>query len=81
MAAFNIDRFEQRLSEMLRAYETLQAEHAALQAAHAAEKQRNAEVRDRLSRVIERIRALEIEAEAGDQSTRADQFSSNGDVS
>lgn len=63
MTVFDIDTFERRISELVRAYETLKADHEALVATHAAEVRRNHDVRSRLAHVIERIRALEAETQ------------------
>ena len=63
MTVFDIDTFERRISELVRAYETLRADHEALVATHADEVRRNEDVRSRLAHVIERIRALEAETQ------------------
>lgn len=79
MTVFDIDTFERRVSDLVRAYDTLKADHEALVATHAAEVQRNQEVRSRLAHVIERIRALEaetqIESRAAPRATDADDTS------
>lgn len=61
---FDIDHFEQRVDSLLAAYEQLRAEHQALQSAHRAQNEHNAQLRERLNNVIERIRALEAEADS-----------------
>lgn len=61
---FDIDRFEQRIEALLSAHRQLLADYHALQSAHKAQGARNAEMRERLNGVIERIRALEAEAQA-----------------
>lgn len=61
---FDLDRFEQRVNDLLVAYEHLLAEHRGLQAAHQAQNEHNAQLRERLNSVIERIRALEAEADS-----------------
>lgn len=61
---FDIERFEQRVDSLLAAYRQLLSEHQALQTEHAAQSQRNAQLRERMNGVIERIRALEAEADS-----------------
>lgn len=61
---FDIDRFEQRVDTLLSAHRQLLADYRTLQAAHQAQEARNAELRERLNSVIERIRALEAEADS-----------------
>lgn len=61
---FDIDRFEQRVDGLLTAYRQLQSEHKALVAEYQAQNRRNAQLRERLNGVIERIRALEAEADS-----------------
>lgn len=63
MKDFDIAQFEDRAQALLAAYKRLQADHRALKASHEAELQRNAETREHLNGVIERIRALETEAD------------------
>ena len=66
MNDFDINQFESRVDALLAAYARLQADHHALEAAHAHEAERNQRTRNRLKTVIERIRALEAEAEIDD---------------
>lgn len=61
---FDIDRFEQRVETLLTAHRQLLADYHRLQATHQAQDARNAELRERLNGVIERIRALEAEADS-----------------
>lgn len=63
-ADFDIDRFEQRVDSLLAAHEQLRAEYRELQAAHQAQQEHNDHLRERLNSVIERIRALEAEADS-----------------
>lgn len=62
MSQFDLTEFEGQVEALLAAHRRLQADYAALQAAHESETQRNREIRERLNGVIERIRALEAEA-------------------
>lgn len=60
---FDIERFEQRVDSLLAAYQRLQDDYRKLQAARNADIERNGKLRERLNGVIERIRALEAEAD------------------
>lgn len=62
MSQFDLAEFEAQVHALLAAYRRLQADYEALQTAHEAETRRNREIRERLNGVIERIRALEAEA-------------------
>lgn len=62
MTQFDLAEFEQQVDDLLAAYRRLQSDYRALKVAHDAEEQRNIETRERLNAVIERIRALETEA-------------------
>lgn len=64
MADFDIYQFEDRVEELLLAYRKLQASNEALTRDLEAATRKNAEMKRRLAAVIERIRALEDEAEA-----------------
>src|SRR5699024_2665469 len=61
---FDLDHFEQRVDSLLSAYRQLQDDHRRLQAANQVQAERNSELRERLNSVIERIRALETEADS-----------------
>lgn len=61
---FDIERFEQRVHDLLAAYQRLLSEHRTLQASYRSQDERNAQLRERLNGVIERIRALEAEADS-----------------
>lgn len=64
MADFDIYQFEDRVEELLGTVQRLRAANAALSRDYEALARRNEEIKQRLSAVIERIRALEDEAEA-----------------
>lgn len=59
---FDIDHFEQRVTHLLSAYDQLREDYRNLQTARQAELNQNNALRERLNGVIERIRALEAEA-------------------
>lgn len=62
MASFDIYQFEDRLTELLAAYEKLQARHRELESRHQALREQTSQ---RLLRSLaERLKALEAEAEA-----------------
>lgn len=61
---FDIDHFEQRVNSLLSAHTRLQEDYRKLQAARLAEVTSNNALRERLNGVIERIRALEAEADS-----------------
>jgi len=61
---FDINLFEQRVERLLSAYSQLRDDHRKLQAARQAENERNSALQERLNGVIERIRALETEADS-----------------
>jgi len=63
LSEFDIDNFEQRVDRLLAAYQQLLSEHKALQAVHQTQNEQKAQLRERLNSVIERIRALEAEAD------------------
>ena len=63
MSQFDITHFESRVDALIAAYRSLASEYAALKRAHEDEQARNRETRERLNGVIERIRALEAEAD------------------
>ncbi|HET7315112.1 hypothetical protein [Salinisphaera sp.] len=62
MSQFDLAEFEAQVHALLAAHRRLQANYDALKAAHEAQTQRHREIRERLNGVIERIRALETEA-------------------
>lgn len=62
MTQFDLAEFEQQVDDLLAAYRRLQSDYRTLKVAHDAEERRNIETRERLNAVIERIRALETEA-------------------
>lgn len=62
MTQFDLADFEQQVDDLLAAYRRLQSDYRTLKVAHDAEEQRNIETRERLNAVIERIRALETQA-------------------
>lgn len=64
MSQFDIAQFEDRVETLLADYRRLLADYHALRTAHETEQQRNRETRERLNGVIERIRALEAEADS-----------------
>jgi len=64
MSQFDISQFENSVEALASAHEQLLSDYRALRAAHEAEQQRNRQTRERLNGVIERIRALETEAQA-----------------
>lgn len=61
---FDIDHFEQRVERLLSAYSQLRDDYRKLQTARQAETERNRALQERLNGVIERIRALETEADS-----------------
>jgi len=63
MSQFDITQFENRVDTLLDAHQRLLASYRALKEAHDAERQRSRETREQLNGVIERIRALEAEAD------------------
>lgn len=67
MTEFDIDQFEQRLKALVDAHECLKVDYCSLQTAFEAEKEKNEHMRQRLDRVIERIGALETEAQQTDR--------------
>lgn len=62
MTQFDLAEFEQQVDDLLAAYRRLQSDYRTLKVAYEAEEQRNIDTRERLNAVIERIRALETEA-------------------
>ncbi len=64
MSDFDINHFEQQVDTLLAAHRNLLADYRTLQAAHHAQGVRNTQIRERLNGVIERIRALEAEADS-----------------
>lgn len=62
MTPFDLADFEHQVDKLLSDYQRLQADYRSLKSAHDAEQRRNIEIRERLNAVIERIRALETEA-------------------
>lgn len=64
MADFDIHQFEDRVTDLIAAYERVMAENRTLRQERDAMARRNAEARQRLQALIERLRALESEAEA-----------------
>lgn len=64
MAEFDIYQFEDRIEELLTGYHKLREAHDALTREFETLANRNAELKRRLNALIERIRALEEEAEA-----------------
>lgn len=64
MAEFDIYQFEDRVADLLIGYRKLRAANETLARDFEALTHRNAELKRRLTAVIERIRALEEEAEA-----------------
>lgn len=63
MSQFEIAEFEKRVDTLLSAYQLLLEDYRALKEAHDDQQRRNQEMRERLNGVIERIRALEAEAD------------------
>lgn len=63
-AEFDISRFEQRVNSLLTAYSQLQDDYHKLQAERQTDTERHKAMRERLNGVIERIRALETEADS-----------------
>ncbi|MES1925772.1 hypothetical protein [Salinisphaera sp. T31B1] len=63
MSQFDIGQFEDSVDTLLRAHQRLLADYRALREALEAEQQRTRETRERLNGVIERIKALETEAD------------------
>ena len=63
MSQFEIKHFEERVEALITAYQTLLSDYDALKKTHEDEQARNRETRERLNGVIERIRALEAEAD------------------
>ncbi len=63
MTEFDIEQFEARLKALVDAYERLKTDYRSLQATLEAEQRKNEHTRQRLGRIIERIRALETQAE------------------
>ena len=61
---FDIDQFEQRVARLLSAYEQLRDDYRKLQTARQNEQARNSALQERLNGVIERLRALEAEADS-----------------
>lgn len=63
MSQFEIKHFEDRVEDLISAYRALLSDHQALRKTHENEKARSRETREQLNGVIERIRALEAEAD------------------
>jgi|AntDeeMetagen681_2_1112603.scaffolds.fasta_scaffold01427_4 hypothetical protein len=63
MSQFEIKHFEDRVEALIASYQTLLSDYHALAKAHEDEKVRNRETREQLNGVIERLRALEAEAD------------------
>ena len=63
MSQFEITHFEDRVEALIAAYRSLLSDYDALKKAHEDEQARNRETRERLNGVVERIRALEAEAD------------------
>lgn len=61
--SFDISLFEQRADALIRDHKRLREEYHTLKQAYERERERNRETRERLNVVIERIRALEAEAD------------------
>lgn len=61
---FDINHFEQRVERLLSAYSQLRDDYRKLQTTRQAESERNSALQERLNGVIERIRALEAEADS-----------------
>lgn len=64
MAEFNIHQFEDRVADLIAAHQRLAAENRQLQQDYEALSRHNAETKQRLQALVERLRALETEAEA-----------------
>lgn len=63
MSQFEIKHFEDRVETLITAHQQLLSDYQTLLQTHEAEKVRNRETREQLNGVIERIRALEAEAD------------------
>lgn len=63
MSQFEIKHFEDRVEDLISAYRALLSDYHELRQTHEAEQARNRETREKLNGVIERIRALEAEAD------------------
>ncbi|MES1933774.1 hypothetical protein T35B1_14274 [Salinisphaera shabanensis T35B1] len=63
MSQFEIAHFEDRVEALIEAYRVLLHDYEALKSSYEQEQARNRETRERLNGVIERIRALEAEAD------------------
>lgn len=61
---FDINHFEQRVERLLSAYSQLRDDYRQLQTERQAAAEHNSALRERLNGVIERIRALEAEADS-----------------
>lgn len=64
MAKTNLYQLETRVDELVNAYHQLQVENETLTQEFASLTRKNAHTRQRLQAIIERIKALESEAEA-----------------
>ena len=63
MSQFEIAHFEDRVEALIVAYRALLRDYEELKTSYEQEQARNRETRERLNGVIERIRALEAEAD------------------
>lgn len=64
MADFDVYQFEDRVADLIAAHRRLAAENKALRQDYETLARRHAEARQRLQALLERLRALEEEAEA-----------------
>lgn len=64
MAEFDIHQFEDRVADLIAAHQRLAAENRQLRQDYESLSRHNAEVKQRLQALVERLRALENEAEA-----------------